>query len=62
MLNLAAIQRRKVLEASLRRRSNFKAAEAAALINHQFYSNFNANKLQSQNKFQSSVIFSVLFD
>ena len=58
ILNLAAILRGKVLQVSLRRRSNFKSSWDL----HQFYRAFNANKLQSHYKFQSSVIFSVLFD
>ena len=58
MLNLAAILRRKVLEVSLGRRSIFESSWDL----HQFYRNFDANKLQSQYKFQNSLILSVLFD
>ena len=61
ILNLAAILRRKVLQVSLRRRSNFKNS-LDRCFNHQFYHDFNANTLQSEYKFQSSVTFSVLFD
>ena len=58
ILNLAAILRRKVLQVSLRRLSNFESS----WDRHQFYRAFNANKLQSHYKFQNSVIFSVLFE
>ena len=58
ILNLAVILRRKLLQVSLRRRSNFESSSDL----HQFYRDFNANKLKSYYKFQSSVIFSVLID
>ena len=61
ILNLAAILRCKVLQVSLTRRSNFKSS-LDRCFNHQFYRDIDANKLQSQYKFQRSVIFSVLFD
>ena len=50
ILNLAAIPSREDLQVSLRRRSNFEAAVISIV-----YRDFNANKLRSQYKFQSSV-------
>ena len=58
ILNLTVIPSREVLQFSTRRRSYFESSRDL----HQFYRNSNANKLQSHYKFQSSVIFSVLFD
>ena len=55
---MAAIARHDVLQVSMGRSSNFENCWDF----HQFYRAFNANKRQSLYKFQSSVIFSVLFD
>ena len=57
ILNLAAILRRQVLQVSLRPRSNFKRC-LDRCFDHQFYRDINANNLQSQYRFHSSVIFS----
>ena len=58
ILNLAAILRRNVLQVSLRCRSKFESSWDC----HQFYRDFNANKLQLHVKFRSCIIFSVRFD
>ena len=58
ILNLTAILSREVLQVSKRLCSKFESSWDL----RQFYRGFNANKFQSHYKFQSSVIFSVLFD